>query len=183
MHAFRLLGASGMIRAMTWEMPGNGPQPDRPAPRLPSAPPKTPPSIAGRPPESPLPDGAARTPGKGVERRRRTRDARKMVSPRKPWQMRWPFGVMLTLVVLRALVVLGTHQGGPPYTGRDLETDLSRVIGQNGVQVSAVRCPEEISARKGEIVSCRATLDGTPMGIRVTWDDDKGHFHTEHEAQ
>lgn len=86
---------------------------------------------------------------------------------------------LVFLVGFGLLSLLGDNR----YSGRDLESDLSRVMTETGTAGSSVTCPDDIRVSKGEIVSCHAVVGGKSTGIRVTFDDDKGHFTMSPEAE
>lgn len=83
------------------------------------------------------------------------------------------------LVVLGVLAALGS--ASKTYKGTDLANDVRRVLSDNGVTVSSVTC-DTGQVVKGEATSCVAYVDGKKTGIRVTWDDNNGHFHLDEET-
>lgn len=68
------------------------------------------------------------------------------------------------------------------YLGTDLAADVTRVLLANGSTATDVTCADTVKVDVGVITDCKATLDGTAMGIRVTWDDAKGHFTLKEQA-
>jgi Protein of unknown function (DUF2510)/Domain of unknown function (DUF4333) len=71
---------------------------------------------------------------------------------------------------------------GGTYLGTDLAADVTRALTANGATVTDVTCADTAKVAAGVITDCKATVNGTPTGIRVTWDDAKGHFTTMEQA-
>jgi hypothetical protein len=84
-----------------------------------------------------------------------------------------------------------------PLTGSGgrLAKSMSAVIKANGATPSKASCDSypahnyegRLVGNKGDIVDCKVTItgpDGTSYrtGIRLTWDDDHGHFSTQEQA-
>lgn len=93
-------------------------------------------------------------------------------------------GLVVGLVFLgtiAVLTVLALSNASKTVAGSDLARDVERVISSKGLSVSAVTC-DTAPAVKGQSTSCTATVEGVRTGIRVTWDDDQGHFHLDEET-
>ncbi|MCD5310860.1 hypothetical protein [Kineosporia babensis] len=81
-------------------------------------------------------------------------------------------------------------------SGKGLARSVQKVIEANGA-TAKVSCDDYegipgpdggLVGRAGDIVDCTARIEppGAPTyrtGIRVTWDDNRGHFRTEEQAQ
>ena len=87
------------------------------------------------------------------------------------------------LLILVIMGVISAARSGPDYKGSDLQTDVTRTLHDNGISGDlSVTCPDVPKVAKGEIADCRAALNGTTSGIRVTFDDDKGHFTVQEQS-
>jgi hypothetical protein len=104
---------------------------------------------------------------------------------RQRWSQRTiTVGTVAALAVAGLLIFIGAKigGGGASYKGTDLETDVERTISDNGGGQATVTCPSSISVKKDAIVDCMAAQDGEDIGIRVTFNDAKGHFTIERES-
>ena len=68
------------------------------------------------------------------------------------------------------------------YRGADLAGDVTRVLTAQGTVVTDVTCADTTAMAAGVITDCKATVADKPTGIRVTFDDAKGHFTLEEQA-
>lgn len=105
---------------------------------------------------------------------------------RPGWRQKWPYWVATaaSLVVIGAtlLGVLGNlFSGGSSYSGRKLESDVVRVLQGSSHITPRVTCPDHIAVGAGKVAHCRASSHGQSIGVRVTCQDDKGHFSAEQE--
>lgn len=89
---------------------------------------------------------------------------------------------MAKAVTLCALLLLAACSQGSDLDPGAVETAVENGLAEQMPDVGAgVACPDQIRAEKGKIVDCDAQLvsDGQTraVSIRVTFDDDQGHFH------
>lgn len=93
--------------------------------------------------------------------------------------------VMGVLSILLALIFIGVAAGSAgsfDYHGADLADDVTRVVESNGSTAESVTCENVSDVQAGSIADCTATIDGKFTGIRVTFDDDEGHFTISEQA-
>ncbi len=60
--------------------------------------------------------------------------------------------------------------------GATLADDLSEVIGDDGGEVSDLRCPDTPSVRQGVVTLCHGTISGSAWAIAVFFEDSHGRF-------
>lgn len=92
-------------------------------------------------------------------------------------------GVLLVaLLVVGAVIVLPLLR---PKTiaGADLAADVRHALEQNGGKPDDVTCEDATKVQRGAIVDCTASSQGETAGIRVTFDDDEGHFTVTAQAR
>jgi len=90
---------------------------------------------------------------------------------------------IFALLIIGVLALAGALQSGSDYSGSDLQADVERTLRDNGASGDiVVNCPDVNHVASGVIVDCRAHGDGQITGIRVTFDDDKGHFTLQQES-
>ena len=69
----------------------------------------------------------------------------------------------------------GYNSGRGGTAGTVLAVEVTRAITQTGSTATDVTCEDTPKRGAGVITDCKATIDGTPVGIRVTWNDAE-HF-------
>lgn len=89
-------------------------------------------------------------------------------------------GGVLAILLLASIGVSSGNPvediGGPEYPAEDLEADVARVYGDQGLSLTNVECEDTEDVKAGAITDCGADLRGKRIGVRVTWNDDEGHF-------
>jgi len=76
----------------------------------------------------------------------------------------------------------GTGGAGGTYPGPELANDVEKTFTGDDT-VTSVTCENTPKVEKGVITDCTGTdVDGKKVGLRVTFDDDKGHFTVEDQA-
>lgn len=88
-------------------------------------------------------------------------------------------GLVWTILMVSVFFGASSTQGA--YSGTALATDVTRIIVQQGSTATAVTCNDTPKTAAGIITDCKATVDGTPVGIRVTWNDTT-HFTVTEQA-
>ncbi len=99
------------------------------------------------------------------------------------WHQNWQVWVALATSAIIIVVVFvvssagaGTSTAGQTYSGASLQTDVARTIQDQTGYAATVTCPGTVEVKAGSIVDCSGTSNGLSGGIRVTFQDDKGHF-------
>lgn len=89
-----------------------------------------------------------------------------------------------TWLVVAAAVTVSACGGSPgTLTGSEVERAVRPSLQKPG-QAVLIHCPATIPEKKGKIVDCPVRVGSDmPVLLRVTQDDDEGHFHSELTAQ
>ena len=76
--------------------------------------------------------------------------------------------------------------GGSSYEGADLEDDVMAALEKDQPDaakgISDLNCPDTEEVKADAVTECTASLDGEPIGLTVTWEDDEGNFTVEQSA-
>jgi len=71
---------------------------------------------------------------------------------------------------------VATGCGDESFDPKDLQNEIAKSVKSELGEVD-VKCPDDISAKKGTKVTCTATdTDGTATKLLITIADDKGNF-------
>ena len=65
---------------------------------------------------------------------------------------------------------------GSAVRGADLETELTALIGDDGGEVTDMRCPDTPSVGQGVVTVCHGSISGDPWAVIVFFEDSAGRF-------
>jgi hypothetical protein len=65
---------------------------------------------------------------------------------------------------------------GQEYPGKLLENEITRVISNDGGDVTSVSCPATPAVVADAVTVCHGVVDGFKWSYKVTFQDGKGHF-------